>query len=539
MKSLGNCAMSLALLLILGLGVYWVSGRVKLALPGPAPTATSQISDLENTEWGLVSLNGKSPIEGVQITISFLNGKANGNAGCNTYNGKYPPDLQNPQGVAFAVTVKECTPRDVMEQEKAYLEVLWSSADYRVEGDTLQILDPKGKTVLVFNRLINTSENPIPIIRIDINAAEQLLRAWYEKENPDFNPAVKIPLKDLTTDEIWNRLGVQVFQVSGDIYQYDTFLIRNRQVLPMGTGFGGMGVTSMIVTDLDQDGQPELLYAYSFGSGIHQSHLGLYSPALTGNSTIEANTRYVDGDLLLVKVDDQRVNIKAAGADPLVEALTIGHPALVSEGGQARLFLQLNANLPSEVVSHIVENVKPTATPDMSLYLTQCQVIPGATAIATVKPSETHQGWNQYNNSTYSFSFSISDGWVLVEGPNYLCAMQSSESTQILIIGFKRAGEGVTIQRSEVGPGDISKRGSIRLFGQEISRDVQVYQGKDKAVLYNNAQEVQSKDLVFTFSLYDFFPDYGSAELKPTLQGLVDQIVESFQITAPAATVQP
>ncbi len=111
----------------------------------------------------------------------------------------------------------------------------------------------------------------------------------------------------------------------------------------MGTGFGGMGVTSMIVTDLDQDSQPELLYTYSFGSGIHQSHLGLYSPALTGNSTIEATTRYVDGDLLLVKVDDQRVNIKAAGADPLVEALTIGHPALVSEGGQARLFLQLNA----------------------------------------------------------------------------------------------------------------------------------------------------------------------------------------------------
>ncbi|MNI67276.1 hypothetical protein D3C73_1228990 [compost metagenome] len=41
----------------------------------------------------------------------------------------------------------------------------------------------------------------------------------------------------------------------------------------LGIGFGGYGVTSVVPYDVNLDGNIDLVYAYSFGSGIHRSVL--------------------------------------------------------------------------------------------------------------------------------------------------------------------------------------------------------------------------------------------------------------------------
>jgi len=158
-------------------------------------------------------------------------------------------------------------------------------------------------------------------------------------------------MKEMTTDEIWNRLGVQVFQVSGDIFKYDTFLVKRGQVTPLGTGFGGMGVTTMAVTDLDRDGQPELLYTYSFGSGIHPSRLGMYAPTFPGDGMLEARPSLIFGDLLLEKINDNQVLVKAEMTSP--DSVPIGQAALQGQGGAKTLVLVLDKDLPQDILDNL------------------------------------------------------------------------------------------------------------------------------------------------------------------------------------------
>ena len=181
--------------------------------------------------------------------------------------------------------------------------------------------------------------------------ASWLLLSWYEQQKPDLNPQVTVPVREMTTDEIWNRMGVQVFQVSGDIFMYDTFLVTGSQVTPLGIGFGGVGVTSLAVTDLDRNNQPELLYAYSFGSGIHQSRLGMYAPTLRANAILEANTRLLNGDLLLAKVDDFQVTVEAEMSAP--GSLRIGRAALQGQGDAKMLVLVLDPGLPQNIMDNL------------------------------------------------------------------------------------------------------------------------------------------------------------------------------------------
>jgi hypothetical protein len=60
---------------------------------------------------------------------------------------------------------------------------------------------------------------------------------------------------------------------------------------------------------------------------------------------------------------------------------------------------------------------------------------------------------------------------------------------------------------------------------------VLVYEGKVKAVLYNNAQEIDVDRITFTLSLDNHNLDYDAAEIEPELQTIVDEIIGSFLLT--------
>jgi heat shock protein HslJ len=48
-----------------------------------------QAASLAGTEWRLVELNGKEPIQGTEITLNFEKERGGGNSGCNSYGGAY------------------------------------------------------------------------------------------------------------------------------------------------------------------------------------------------------------------------------------------------------------------------------------------------------------------------------------------------------------------------------------------------------------------------------------------------------------------
>jgi hypothetical protein len=171
----------------------------------------------------------------------------------------------------------------------------------------------------------------------------------------------------------------------------------------------------------------------------------------------------------------------------------------------------------------------PTPAGESILFLPNCQFKPGSTT-SGISPSQAYPGWDRYVDAEYGFSFSFPSDWILVEGDNYVCLFPQAAQEMILVVGFKRATETVPIHRSGVGEGDLIPRGTVRFLGQTLTRDVLVYQGKNKAVLYNNAMETQIDDLVFTLSMDDFRTDYFSAILPADIQRTADKIIESFEL---------
>jgi heat shock protein HslJ len=117
-------------------------------------------ADLVDTQWVLVSLNGKSPIEGTEIILNFEREFLGGFMGCNGYgggpdSGKYTATDDGTLTIPhqIAVTVQLCsTPEGIMEQEAAYIEALRSATSYRVLDDRLEIDNAAGETILIFAR---------------------------------------------------------------------------------------------------------------------------------------------------------------------------------------------------------------------------------------------------------------------------------------------------------------------------------------------------------------------------------------------------
>lgn len=115
----------------------------------PATDAT----DLDGTAWTLASLNGSDLIEGTAITLSFTNGEAGGDSGCNSYGGQYTTTSGGTIEFGEIVsTLRACADQRVNEQETAYLDALRNAAAYQIAGDQLQIMNTAGEMTLMFSR---------------------------------------------------------------------------------------------------------------------------------------------------------------------------------------------------------------------------------------------------------------------------------------------------------------------------------------------------------------------------------------------------
>jgi hypothetical protein len=181
--------------------------------------------------------------------------------------------------------------------------------------------------------------------------ASSIIQKYFLAQNPGLNPDTRFPVEDVTTDEIWQQLHIQVFRITDDIYADESFIINGEILVQMGTAFGGSGVNSMLVSELYQKGTPELLFVYNFGSGIHQSHISAYLPYYDASRTLECEVAY-RGDLQLVKSDGGRVDVliidPSLPADQQDPTLILGSLSLVKEESQIFLDLEINSSLPDQ-----------------------------------------------------------------------------------------------------------------------------------------------------------------------------------------------
>ncbi len=108
--------------------------------------------ELQDTEWALVSMNGRKPVTGTSVTLEFGKGSISGSTGCNHYGGEYEAAEKGKLRISeIAQTMMQCTGQ-IGRQEGAYLRAIYDSVAYRVTGDRLETLNAEGRTLLVFRR---------------------------------------------------------------------------------------------------------------------------------------------------------------------------------------------------------------------------------------------------------------------------------------------------------------------------------------------------------------------------------------------------
>jgi heat shock protein HslJ len=126
-----------------------------VATPEPEPPVSGEgFATLDGTSWRLETIQGEPVLPGTEPTLVFEDGNAGGTTGCNSFGGPYVATGEAAiQFAEIASTQMACMdPDGVMEQEIAYLSMLQSATDYRVEGDRLELHNDLGETVLAFSR---------------------------------------------------------------------------------------------------------------------------------------------------------------------------------------------------------------------------------------------------------------------------------------------------------------------------------------------------------------------------------------------------
>jgi heat shock protein HslJ len=109
---------------------------------------------LAGTEWRLVELNGRAPLQETEITLTFEENRAGGNSGCNSYGGEYKRESGGKLEFGeIEQTLMFCMePEGVMDQETEYTNLLLQAAGYRIADERLEFQDGGGITILEYER---------------------------------------------------------------------------------------------------------------------------------------------------------------------------------------------------------------------------------------------------------------------------------------------------------------------------------------------------------------------------------------------------
>ncbi len=86
-----------------------------------------------------------------------------------------------------------------------------------------------------------------------------------------------MPVEETTPAGVFDEMGVQTFRVldePDEPFAFETFAVTDEEVVQVGSGLGGPGITSMTMTDVDGDGRPDLLYVAGSGRRIKSFNAG-------------------------------------------------------------------------------------------------------------------------------------------------------------------------------------------------------------------------------------------------------------------------
>lgn len=111
-------------------------------------------------------------------------------------------------------------------------------------------------------------------------------------------------IQDITPKEVKEEIGCQIFKVNNSC---ESYVVYKSKVFHIGLGFGGFGIVSLEACDFDENGQKDLIYTFSWGSGLHRSHVGLFN--LSKGKEKWLDFTQMDEDLMLEKISDNKFKL--------------------------------------------------------------------------------------------------------------------------------------------------------------------------------------------------------------------------------------
>lgn len=115
---------------------------------------------------------------------------------------------------------------------------------------------------------------------------------------------------NITPDFIAERSEFEIFKFDKST---DSFIRYGDEILSIGTCFGGYGITSMALADLNRDGQYELYYTFSWGSGLHRSQIGYFDPVSKEVTIFDYSLQ--DHDMMLTVNGSGELCVSSASLD--------------------------------------------------------------------------------------------------------------------------------------------------------------------------------------------------------------------------------
>ena len=197
-----------------------------------------------------------------------------------------------------------------------------------------------------------------PSFAISAERALMMIEEYLRGQQPDLTVDPDLEIEELEPETIRESLQVQIFRVTeGEAFLKELFLISEGRVLQLGKSDGGRGVTSLLISDMDQDGVDELVFTFSFDSGIYQSRIGMYAPGYNKNQIFEPTIAYL-GDLGLTIQEDGGVDVRIVEADDANLRLkyldTLGNLKMDMQEDSLLVTLKLDENLTDEIKNKLV-----------------------------------------------------------------------------------------------------------------------------------------------------------------------------------------
>ena len=199
-------------------------------------------------------------------------------------------------------------------------------------------------------------------VRLSAEEAGEIISTHLPEKKPGLTEALPLSIEEVPDEQVWKEWQGQVFRVTEGIYKNESFLLLQNSVIQLGEALGGQGLTSLVVCDLDHNGQTELLFTYiaALGPGIgpgNQTRVGLLEPDSGQPHVIEANVAYL-GDAALRIEETSVVSLNVVEIDQTTKELhyldSLGYLSIEDSEAGVSLILHVDSQLPPEIAQNIL-----------------------------------------------------------------------------------------------------------------------------------------------------------------------------------------